>query len=75
MKFGGQWFHVLKAGLGGEYRASSWRGPIWIGIEDEFEAAERSEIDPRVRRAIEQDLSDPAPHQTAERLLTANGDD
>jgi 5-methylcytosine-specific restriction protein A len=32
----------------------------WIGIEDEFAAAEGSEIDPRVRRAIDQDLSDPA---------------
>jgi 5-methylcytosine-specific restriction protein A len=32
----------------------------WIGIEDEFELAERSEIDPRVRRVIDHDLSGPA---------------
>jgi 5-methylcytosine-specific restriction enzyme A len=29
----------------------------WIGIEDEFALAEKSEIDPRVRRVIDQDLS------------------
>jgi 5-methylcytosine-specific restriction enzyme A len=32
----------------------------WIGIEDEFARAEMSEIDPRVRRLIDHDLSDPA---------------
>ncbi len=32
----------------------------WIGIEDEFALAERSEIDPRVRKAIDFDLSAPA---------------
>src|SRR6266487_4717688 len=40
----------------------------WIGIEDEFAAAEGSEIDPHVRRVIDQDLSDPAIEgMTAER--------
>jgi 5-methylcytosine-specific restriction enzyme A len=40
----------------------------WIGIEDEFALAERSEIDPRVRRDINHDLSDPAIEgMTAER--------
>lgn len=32
----------------------------WIGIEDEFALAERSDIDPQVRRSIDQDLSAPA---------------
>ncbi|MCR9147447.1 MAG: HNH endonuclease [Rhodobacteraceae bacterium] len=32
----------------------------WIGIEDEFVLAEASEIDDRIRRAIERDLSDGA---------------
>ena len=32
----------------------------WIGIEDEFEPAERSEIDPRVKQAIAVDMSDRA---------------
>jgi 5-methylcytosine-specific restriction enzyme A len=32
----------------------------WIGIEDEFAAAERSDIEPRVRKSIDQDLSNPA---------------
>ena len=32
----------------------------WIGIEDEFALAERSEIDPRVRKAIDNDLVAPA---------------
>lgn len=32
----------------------------WIGIEDEFALAELSDIDPRVRRAIDHDLSAPA---------------
>jgi 5-methylcytosine-specific restriction enzyme A len=32
----------------------------WIGIEDEFPLAEQSEIDPRVGRAIAQDMSDRA---------------
>jgi 5-methylcytosine-specific restriction protein A len=40
----------------------------WIGIEDEFARAERSEIDPRVRRDIDHDLSGPAIEgMTAER--------
>jgi len=32
----------------------------WIGIEDEFALAERSEIDPRVEKAIAGDMSDRA---------------
>jgi 5-methylcytosine-specific restriction protein A len=32
----------------------------WIGIEDEFAAAERSDIDLQVRKSIDQDLSNPA---------------
>jgi 5-methylcytosine-specific restriction enzyme A len=32
----------------------------WIGIEDEFALAERSEIDPQVRKSIEADLPTPA---------------
>lgn len=32
----------------------------WVGIEDEFQFAEQSQIDPHVQRAIEQDLSAPA---------------
>jgi 5-methylcytosine-specific restriction protein A len=40
----------------------------WIGIEDEFALAERSEIDPHVRRVIDHDLSNPAIEgMTAER--------
>jgi 5-methylcytosine-specific restriction enzyme A len=32
----------------------------WIGIEDEFALAESSEIDPRIRKLIDRDLSHPA---------------